>query len=280
MPNVLVTGDKGFIGSNLVAHLHESGIVAETFDLVTVTGGPYQIDRERSMDLLDSMNPDAIFHVGANSNTLDTDVNGMFFLNYEVTKWLVDWTFLNSKPFIYSSSAANFGVNGLFPSNTYGWSKFAAEDYVRKSRGVSLRYFNVYGPGEDHKGDMASFVNQAFRQVQSGGRVKLFPGEPKRDFVHVNDVCQANLHAFTTYSIANLGGGVFEVGSGQSHTFEEALEEFGLSWEYLPHSAIPAGYQEFTEAKPSKFLPGWKPKTSFRQGMSSYRKLLEEKMKN
>ena len=278
MTNVLVTGDKGFIGSNLVAHLHDNGIVAETFDLVSLAGGPFQIDRELSMDLLERLNPDAIFHVGANSNTLDTDVNSMFFLNYEVTKWLADWAFLNSKPFIYSSSAANFGVNGLFPSNTYGWSKFAAEDYVRKSRGVSLRYFNVYGPGEDHKGAMASFVNQAFLQVQSGGTVKLFPGKPTRDFVHVHDVCEANFHAFTTYSTSNLAGKVFEVGSGQSHTFEEALEVFGFSWEYLPHSAIPAGYQEFTKAKTSNFLPGWGPKTSFHQGMSSYRKLLEEKM--
>jgi nucleoside-diphosphate-sugar epimerase len=125
---------------------------------------------------------------------------------------------------------------------------------------------------------MASFVNQAFRQAKSGGTVKLFPGNPTRDFVHVHDVCEANFHAFTTYSTANLAGKVFEVGSGQSHTFEEALEEFGLPWEYLPYSAIPAGYQEFTEAKPSNFLPGWEPKTSFHQGMSSYRKLLEEKM--
>jgi nucleoside-diphosphate-sugar epimerase len=106
----------------------------------------------------------------------------------------------------------------------------------------------------------------------------LFPGAPVRDFVHVEDVSEANLHAFLNFSKLNLRGGLFEVGSSHSHSFEEALEVFGLSWEYLPTSEVPAGYQMFTEAKPENFIPGWAPKSEFRQGMSSYRQYLEARL--
>lgn len=276
MNRVLVSGHKGFIGSNLVRHLNDNGIEVQAFDISSPEDNPHFANRERVMDFLSSQNLDAIFHVGANSNTLDIDVNGMFLLNYEMTKWFADWSVLNQKPIIYSSSAANLGANGLYPSNLYGWSKYAAEDYIRKSSGVSLRYFNVYGPGESHKGQMASFVHQAFQQHSSGSKAKLFPGKPTRDFVHVDDVCAANLYSLENYSKLKLAGGVFEVGSGESHTFEEALDLFGLTWEYLPHEFIPAGYQQFTKAEPDKFLPGWEPKTDFFSGMNRYQQFLRE----
>jgi ADP-L-glycero-D-manno-heptose 6-epimerase len=279
MDRVFVSGDRGFIGSNLRQLLEKRGFEVKSFDLLGASVKNSQETLDYINDALTQHKPKGVFHVGACSNTLETDVNRMFFRNYEITKCFVDWSVENNTPIVYSSSAANFGVNGIHPSNLYGWSKYAAEDYVRKSGGVSLRYFNVYGPGEDHKGSMASFVNQAFRNHLHRRRIKLFPGAPIRDFVHVEDVCEANLYAFVNYSRLNLGGGLFEVGSSQPHSFEEALEAFGLSWEYLPESDVPAGYQMFTEASQDNFIPGWKPRVEFHAGMNSYREHLERRLR-
>jgi ADP-L-glycero-D-manno-heptose 6-epimerase len=103
---------------------------------------------------------EGIFHVGACSNTLETDVNYMMTRNYESTKIISDFCSENDIPLIYSSSAANYGNNQEFPSNLYGWSKYVAEQHVIQNGGVALRYFNVYGPGEEHKGKMSSVAYQ------------------------------------------------------------------------------------------------------------------------
>lgn len=275
MTKFLVTGHKGFIGSRLMRLLTDSAEDVVGMDTVDYISNSSDLNRSTFNSFLSNYLPDAIFHVGANSNTLDTDVNGMFLLNYEITKWISDWALDNSKPVIYSSSAANYGAHGEYPSNLYGWSKYAAEDYVRKSGGVSLRYFNVYGPGESHKSTMASFVYQAYMRASNQGDVMLFPGKPERDFIHVDDVCEANIFALDHFSDPGISGGVFEVGSGQAHTFEEALGQFGIDWGYLPETHVPLGYQMFTQAKSKRFLPGWKPNIDFFSGMAKYRAHLE-----
>ena len=125
------------------------------------------------------MNYDAVFHVGACSDTLETNVDYMMTRNYESTKIIMDWCVKNNKPMIYSSSAANYGTNNLYPSNLYGWSKYVGEGYVISNGGIALRYFNVYGPGEEDKGKMASVAYQMFIKNTKGEKITLFPKNHK-----------------------------------------------------------------------------------------------------
>jgi ADP-L-glycero-D-manno-heptose 6-epimerase len=196
----------------------------------------------------------------------------MMIRNYESTKTLVDWAVKKSAGIIYSSSAATYGENGLYPSNLYGWSKYAAEDYVRLNGGVSLRYFNVYGPGENHKGKMASFFLQALTKQASGKEIKLFPKKPKRDFVYIKDVLSANLYAMSKYS--ELAKGVFDVGSCQPRSFEDGLEILKIEFSYAEESEIPKGYQFYTSGEYHKLMPGWKPKYSLELGLADYTEIL------
>ena len=130
----------------------------------------------------------AVFHVGACSNTLETNVNYIMLVNYEFTKHLSDLCLTNNVPMIYSSSAANYGTNGEYPSNLYGWSKYVGEGYVVSNGGIGLRYFNVYGPGEENKGIMASVAYQMNMKKENHEGIYLFPKKPTRDFVYVKDV--------------------------------------------------------------------------------------------
>jgi len=134
--------------------------------------------------------------------------------------------------------------------------------------GVSLRYFNVYGPGENHKGEMASFVYQAWKGWQQGHTPMLFPLNPKRDFVHVDDVIMANIAALDSFS--ELAGYYFEVGTGQARSFEDCLSIFDIPWSYTDEEKIPSGYQFHTQAMPSRFLPNWKPMHNLESGLRSY----------
>jgi nucleoside-diphosphate-sugar epimerase len=159
---------------------------------------------------------------------------------------------------IYSSSAASYGTNGQYPSNLYGWSKYVAEQYVISNGGVALRYFNVYGPGEEHKGNMASMAYQMFK----AGEVKLFPGEPQRDFIYVDDVVLANLHALAHYDV--LSGKKYDVGLGEAHTFEYIANVLEIPYTYHDSSAIPEGYQFYTCSNPRNWMPGWAPEYSIK----------------
>ena len=137
MSEILVTGSNGFIGKNLSQYLtqldHKLGLLDAEY--------LREEDWEKSLLMeLDRINPNIIFHVGACSNTLETNIQLMLEQNYQSTKLISDWCSERKRKLIYSSSAANYGVNGKYPSNLYGWSKYVAEDYVRKSGGVALRY--------------------------------------------------------------------------------------------------------------------------------------------
>jgi nucleoside-diphosphate-sugar epimerase len=245
---VLITGTNGFIGGNLKMH----------FD------NPLEINEDAlaTVEWLDKHKPDVVFHVGACSNTLEKDVNYMMTVNFESTKLLTDWCKLNRKPIVYSSSAASYGTNGSHPSNLYGWSKYVAEQYVISNGGVALRYFNVYGPGEEHKGAMSSMAYQ----MMKAGSAKLFPGEPKRDFVYVEDVISANLYALAHYDI--LSGKKYDVGLGAAHSFEYIAEALGIEYTYHDASVIPEGYQFYTCSSPRHWMPGWAPQHSLKTALT------------
>lgn len=195
MSKILITGYKGFIGKNLYNKLKIDndvyGIDDEYFSSDTW--------RNKLKTILYKFKADVIFHVGACSDTLESDVNYMFTRNYESTKIISEWCKNNNSKLIYSSSAANYGTTGDYPSNLYGWSKYAAEDIVTKNGGVSLRYFNVYGPGEEEKKIMSSVAYQMYQKNKKGYDIQLFPGKPTRDFVYVDDVIDANIFAYDNY---------------------------------------------------------------------------------
>ena len=180
---ILVTGYKGFIGKNLTKELEQN----PDFEVDGIELDDFYTDEETPIhwlkNILDAKKPEVIFHVGACSDTLEKRVNYMMILNYESTKMICDWAKENGARVIYSSSAASYGTNEEFPSNLYGWSKYAGEGYVISNNGVALRYFNVYGPGEENKGGMSSVAYQSYIKKQNGEDVKLLPGYPRRDFV-------------------------------------------------------------------------------------------------
>ena len=265
---ILVTGSDGFIGKSLLYHIK----VPYTLDV-----NDFYNDEDWSSKLeekLNSINPAVILHVGACSDTLEKRVNYMMELNYESTKIISDWAKLNNRKMIYSSSAASYGTNNKFPSNLYGWSKYAAEGYVISNGGVALRYFNVYGPGESHKGIMSSIALQMYNRNKKNEPIFLFPGEPKRDFVYINDVILANLYSIENYD--SIKSDWYDVGSFEARTFEDVLLNIGIiTWEYTNENNIPDGYQYFTKA--TKAIPGWKPKYNLERGLREYIEFLNSK---
>ena len=270
MKKALLTGHFGFVGRNLL-----SALVDLNFD---VTGVDESIFENPEWDLslkatLTNVKPDAIFHVGACADTLEQRSQFIMERNYESTKILVDWSSANRIPLIYSSSAAIYGTNGRYPSNLYGWSKYVGEGYASSNGGVSLRYFNVYGPGEEDKENMASFFQQATLKANNGETPKLFPGEPRRDFVYIKDVVSANLAAFENYELAS--GGIFDVGTGEPRTFESALDFLKIAYSHTVPDAKPKGYQEYTCADISKRVPGWTPKFNLEAGLADYKATLD-----
>jgi len=262
---ILVTGYKGFIGKNILNKLGHQYITIDSdyFD----ENNP----KEYLKDFLETYNPDAIFHIGACSDTLNTNIDFMMERNYLSTKWLMDWCKENRKKMIYSSSAAVYGVDGSKPSNLYGWTKLLGEDYVVSNGGIALRYFNVYGPGEEHKGNMASMIYQNINKDD----VKLFPGRPKRDFVYIDDVVRANFYALDYYD--SLRGKWYEVGTGQSVEFETIFDILGIPYTYKDKSEIPSGYQFNTCSSYDKHMGGWQPTINIYDGIKKYKDYLKEK---
>ena len=263
MKKIVITGSIGFIGSNLSEPLSNNYEILEVNEEI--------FEREDWREILSqilSEDISAVFHVGACSDTLEDNVNYMMLVNYDFTRFLSDLCSSKNIPLIYSSSAANYGVNGEYPSNLYGWSKYAAENYVVSRGGIALRYFNVYGPGEAHKGRMASVAYQMSVAHKEGKEIKLFPKKPKRDFVYVKDVISANLYAFEGYDL--LRGKYYEVGSGEARSFEDVLTRIKIPFSYHPESSIPKGYQFFTQSDSKKWMPGWSPEWDLERGLSDY----------
>jgi ADP-L-glycero-D-manno-heptose 6-epimerase len=261
---ILITGTDGFIGKNLLNKLINKNTVLEVNEDI------FEIPKwyDEIFHLLNDFVPDVIFHVGACSDTLETDVNYMMTRNYEFTRCLSEWSHSTNTKLIYSSSAANYGTNDVHPSNLYGWSKYVAEKLVIKNGGIALRYFNVYGPLEHNKGRMASVAYQMLQKQKEGLEIKLFPLKPKRDFVYVKDIVDANIFAMENYK--ENSGGWYEVGSGAARTFEDVLDNLNIPYTYHNEKDIPFGYQFYTKSKQDKWMLGWESKWDLENGLKDY----------
>ena len=263
---VLLTGCHGFIGRNVNDVLMETeginSVICIEKDYMNYEG--WEISLSKSVKECD-----VVLHIGAISDTMLQDPNEMMKYNYEFSRQLFDLAQRWDKKVIYASSAANKGDGGSVPSNLYGWSKYITEQYGLKSvdKFYALRYFNVYGPGEENKGKMASVAFQAHRL----GKFQLFPGNPKRDFVYVKDVVSATIHPIFN----NILSGVYEVGSGEERTFEDVMDLMGVKYEYRNEIDVPKGYQYHTKANKKSFMTGWKPIYNLEKGLTEYKEYLE-----
>jgi ADP-L-glycero-D-manno-heptose 6-epimerase len=281
----IVTGGAGFIGSNIVRALNDAG----TSDVVVVDD-LIHADRRANLadcriaDLLDrrefldqvergafGATIEAVLHQGACTDTMERDERVMMEHNVRSSEVLLNWVVPAGIPFVYASSAAVYGASTTFaedernerPLNVYGHSKLLVDRLVRRALPeatatvVGLRYFNVYGPGEAHKGRMASVVFQMYRQLRETGTVGLFvgtggyaDGEQRRDFVYVADVVRANLF----FARGPVRKGVVNCGTGRSRTFNDVAHALIAAHGSgtIQYTALPDGlesrYQSFTEA--------------------------------
>ncbi len=281
---IVVTGGAGFIGSNIIKGLNALGrtdilVVDDLTDgtkfvnLVDLDIADY-MDKDEFIGLIvsgEDLNIDVVFHQGACSST--TEWNGKFMMenNYNYSKDLLHYCLDNRIPFLYASSAATYGgCNDNFvedrqfekPLNVYGYSKFLFDQYVRtmlpkaKSQICGFRYFNVYGPREQHKGNMASVAFHLDSQLKKGETPKLFEGSEnfKRDFIYVEDVVAVNLWFWQ-----HNKSGIFNCGTGHAESFQ-AVADAVLNYhesqviEYIPFPEHLKGrYQTFTQADLTKF---------------------------
>lgn len=293
---LLVTGGAGFIGSNVVASLNEAGrtdVVVNDW-LGTETKWRNLAKREIAdfvppEDLawwLDGRRLDAVIHMGANSDTTARDGDEVMESNFRLSLMLLDWCTKNRVPFIYASSAATYGngeggfvddedlaaLRKLAPMNLYGWSKHLFDLALkgRQARGeplppqwVGLKFFNVFGPNEYHKGEMASLVAKRFEDVKADRTVTLFKshrdgianGDQRRDFICVDDAVAVLRWFLDTPTVS----GIFNVGTGEARSFRDLITaEFAalgkpprIEYIDMPLS-IRDQYQYFTQASVEK----------------------------
>ncbi len=296
---ILVTGAAGFIGSNVVADLEAAGkgpiAVCDWFGLADKWKNLAKrriaafVTPEDLPDFLDYHADDlkAIIHLGAISATTEKDVDALVKLNINATVDLWDRAARYGIPFIYASSAATYGgaemglvddedltvMGGLQPLNAYGWSKKATDEIFlsRLQRGdkappqwAGLKFFNVYGPNEYHKGDMQSVIAKLFEAVRDGQTVRLFrsdregiaDGQQKRDFIYVKDCTRAIIWLLDHPEVS----GIFNLGTGMARSFEDLARGIGLALgkpvniEYIEMpQALRGKYQYFTQAEMTKF---------------------------
>ena len=272
MSTYLLTGQDGFIGKRLREKLISEGHLVVGFEKEDALSTRCEVDLIGIFE----EGIDGVFHVGACSDTLEKDVNYMMYLNFEFTKLLCDLSKKYGKRIVYSSSAANYGTDGKIPANLYAWSKYAGEKYVNTyENSISLRYFNVFGPGEEEKGRMASVAYQAFKKYYIDKSIKfmeLFPGNPKRDFIYVDDVVNANIHAMEMDK-----GGTFDIGTTTPVGFEIFMDYFNIPYTHTDKSAIPEGYQFFTRAETKNILTNWFPEYGIKDRINDYKEYLQGK---
>jgi ADP-L-glycero-D-manno-heptose 6-epimerase len=319
---VIVTGAAGFIGANLVRRLNDRG---ET-EIIAVDNLT-RADKFRNLvdcdiaDFLDKEDfrsrvargaigrPEVVFHQGACSDTMATDGRYMLDNNFRYSLELLDWCQAHKVPFIYASSASVYGLGPAYaeargnekPLNVYAYSKFLFDQIVRRRLGslaapvIGLRYFNVYGPREAHKGRMASVAFHHFHQFRADGKVRLFEGshgypngEQRRDFIHVDDAVAVNLF-FRERPVA----GIYNVGTGRAQPFNDvalatvntlrsrsgepplslaaAVAQGLIEYVAFPE-ALRGKYQAFTQADLAQLRAAGftQPMASVEQGVAAY----------
>src|SRR4051794_23715434 len=289
---LLVTGGAGFIGSNVVAALNDAGRDVAVCDLLGHDGKWRNLAKRQLadvvppaelMDWLKGRRLEAIIHLGAISETTATDGDLVIETNFRLSMRLLDWSTASGTPLIYASSAATYGdgdqgfgddpsVQGLKklrPMNLYGWSKHlfdlavaerAANGEKLPPQWAGLKFFNVFGPNEYHKGSMMSVLARRFDDVKAGRVVQLFKshregiadGDQRRDFIYVDDVVRVIMWLLATPSVS----GIFNVGTGKARSFKDlmlaAYTALGASpnIEYIDMpEQIRGSYQYFTQSE-------------------------------
>jgi len=314
---IIVTGGAGFIGSNLVKGLNEKGyndiLVVDNMgsgekykNLLALDIKDYVDKNDYLADVkagkYDQEKIEAIFHIGACSDTMEYNAKYMMANNYEYSRELLHLSLRKRTPFMYASSASVYGSGqGGFREeeacegalNVYAFSKLQFDRYVRRilpaanSQVAGLRYFNVYGPQENHKGRMASIVYQLYHQLKNTGLVKLFKGingyadgEQRRDFIYVKDIVAVNLFLFEHPEVS----GVFNCGTGQAHSFNEVARALITAYgkgelQYIDFPETLRGkYQSFTQADHGKLVnAGYsRPFTALETAVGEYCRYLDE----
>jgi len=290
---LLVTGGAGFIGSNVVAALNDAGRTdVVVSDLLGQDGKWCNLAKRQLADFvppselmgwLKGGKLDAVIHLGAISETTATDGDLVIETNFRFSLRLLDWCTATATPFIYASSAATYGdgvqgfaddpslpaLRSLRPMNLYGWSKqlFDLAVAERVKRGdrlppqcVGLKFFNVFGPNEYHKGTMASVLARRFDDIKAGRPVQLFKsyragiadGDQRRDFIYVDDVVRVMMWLLATPSVS----GLFNVGTGKARSFKDLIlsayaalgSKPNIQYTDMPE-AIRDSYQYFTQGE-------------------------------
>lgn len=306
---IIVTGGAGFIGSNLVHSLNLQGFTNiiivdhlgtsdKQMNLNRLKFADY-IDKNDFLDLLPSLPKiSTIFHQGACSATTERDVSYLMKNNYEYSKTLLHHCLANQVDFIYASSASVYGNgdNGFkedplceYPLNGYAFSKFVFDNYVRRvfnpekhnSQVVGLRYFNVYGYQENHKGSMASVPYHFFNQANGTGSIKVFEGSETflRDFIFIEDVMEVVKYLFQSGE-----SGIFNCGTGQARSFMDMANIFARLHGNCAIDTIPfpdhlkGKYQAYTQADMAALMEaGFHGKFhSLEQGMEKYLERLKK----
>jgi ADP-L-glycero-D-manno-heptose 6-epimerase len=290
---LLVTGGAGFIGSNVVAALNDAGRADVAVCDVLGDDGKWRNLAKRQladfvppaelMDWLKGRRLDAVIHLGAISSTTATDGDLVMEANFRTPLRLLDWCTATGTPFIYASSAATYGngeqgfdddgsveaLKRLRPMNLYGWSKnlFDLAVAERAANGerlppqwAGLKFFNVFGPNEYHKGTMMSVLARRFDDIKAGRVVQLFKshrdgiadGDQRRDFIYVDDVARVTMWLLATPSVS----GIFNVGTGTARSFKDLIlsayaalgTSANIQYVDMPEQ-IRDSYQYFTQSK-------------------------------
>ncbi len=294
---IVVTGGAGFIGSALVAGLNAGGY--DDILIVDILGSDEKWKNLRKLTFADYMEAedfsealaegqadwdvDAVFHLGACSDTTETDAGFLIRNNYEYSKMVAQWAVGQNARFIYASSAATYGdgsagfgdgqdnLENLRPLNMYGYSKQMFDLWARQTglleKIAGLKYFNVFGPNEYHKGRMRSFVLKAYEQIKQSGKVQLFKshrpdygdGCQVRDFLYVKDAVEMTLFFLDQPEI----NGIFNIGTGKSRTWNDLAgsvfaamgKEPVIEYIAMPED-IREKYQYYTQAEIGKLRDG------------------------